>query len=111
MTRRSKKAEGAGRVAAAGGPCHTGGRGAPGSAAGSLAGVGLADDLDYLVGLVRHADQAELRVADVSLGQHGVLEPAEQAGPVRPADEHDGALGDLAGSDQGQRLEPLVARA
>src|SRR4051794_17562304 len=74
----------------------------------AVAFVRLADDADDFVGLVGQLEQGELAGADVGPGEHRVLEPGQQAGPVGPADQHDRELGDLAGSDQGQRLEQLV---
>src|SRR6266702_4850727 len=74
----------------------------------AVAVVGLADDPDHLVGVVSQADQRKLGRPDVGLGEHRVLQPGEQSGPVLPADQYDRELGDLAGGDQGQRLEQLV---
>ena len=37
--------------------------------------------------------------------------PVQQAGPVRGPDQHDREVADLAGLDEGQRLEQLVERA
>src|SRR6266566_4945147 len=70
--------------------------------------VGLADDGHHLVWVVGDADQGELGRADVRPGEHRLLQPGQQAGPVLLADQDDRELGDLAGGDQGQRLEQLV---
>src|SRR5580692_968362 len=74
-------------------------------------GVRGLDDLEDLGRVVGDVEQLQLIGADVALGQHRLLEPAEQAVPVPAADEDDRELGDLPGGDQRERLEQLVHRA
>ena len=56
-------------------------------------------------------EQVQVALGDGAAGQQRVADPVEQARPVGPADQHDREVADLAGLDQGQRLEQLVERA
>src|ERR1022692_2447842 len=62
-------------------------------------------------GIVRDGQQILVARGDLALGEDPAADPGQQPGPVLAADQHDRELRDLAGMDQGERLEQLVQGA
>ena len=70
------------------------------------------DELDDLVGVVGDVEQVQVASRRSAPRASSVLaHPVEQPGPVGAADQDDREVADLAGLDEGQRLEQLVERA
>ena len=63
------------------------------------------------VGVVGERQERKILGRDHPVGESAAAHPLEQRRPVRLADEHDREVEDLAGLDQGERLEQLVGRA
>jgi hypothetical protein len=72
-----------------------------------LVGRDEGDRLDRVVG---HMEQVDVRLRDRAGGQLDVAHPGEEAVPVGVTHEDDREVPDLAGLDEGERLEQLVER-
>ena len=69
------------------------------------------EDLAGLVDVVGHPQELEIGEADVARGGDRPAQPVEQPAPVLGAEEDDREVLDLAGLDEGERLEQLVEGA
>src|SRR4051812_38392117 len=74
----------------------------------ALVAVAIDDQPLRLLDRIGDHQQAEGLGGNLPFRQHCVLDPAPQPAPVRAAEEDDREVLDLAGLDQGQRLEEFV---
>src|ERR1700682_4790266 len=61
--------------------------------------------------IVGEAQQVEVARRDGARGQDDLLQPIDEAGPVRGAKEHDRKVLDLSGLRERERFEQLIQRA
>src|SRR5712691_7197391 len=71
----------------------------------------LSDEGDRLVRGVGRVNQGQIRRGDLPLAHDAVTQPVRHPLPVLRAEQDHWKMTDLAGLDQGQRLEQLVHRA